>query len=419
MKVSLRNSTASFKVSAVIAGAVLFLILIFALIVTRVGAADTVHHAGRLITIHDRGTEKIILSNSDTIAAALEEAGVSVDPRDAVEPALDEKLVASEYQVNIYRARPVVIIDGALRHKVITPYQTGAQIVKDAGIALNPEDQTILKRSSDLVGDGAGLQLTIDRATPITIVLYGTKTEARTQATTVGEMLQEKNIQLGTNGRASLDASTPITAGMEITIWREGRQTLNVEESIPFSTEQIRDADREVGYKAVQTVGQNGTRTATYEIEIKDGKEVSRTEIASIVTTEPIKQVETIGIKAKLLVNYSSDKAAIMTAAGIAPEDQGYAAYIINNENAAWCAIRWQGTPGCWAEYAEKFPGAEGSSQVGYGLCQATPGNKMATAGADWRTNVVTQMKWCHGYAIGRYGSWEKAYNFKVSRGWW
>lgn len=419
MKVSRRNSTASFKVSAVIAGAVLFLILIFIAVVTRVGAADTTHHAGRLITIHDRGTEKIILSNSETIAAALEEAGVSVDPRDAVEPALDEKLVASEYQVNIYRARPVVIIDGALRQKVITPYQTPAQIVKDAGITLDPEDQTTLKRSADLVGDGAGLQLTIDRATPISLVLYGTKTTARTQAATVGEMLQEKDIKLGTNGRVSADLATPITAGMELTIWREGKQTVTVEEAIPFEVEQIRDADRDVGYKTVQTAGQNGTRTATYEVEIRDGQEVTRTEIASIVTVQPIKQVETVGIKARLLVNYSADKAAIMTAAGIAAEDQGYAAYIINNENAAWCPIRWQGTPGCWAEYAEKFPGAEGSSQVGYGLCQATPGNKMATAGSDWRTNAVTQMKWCHGYAISRYGSWEQAYNFKVSRGWW
>ncbi len=108
-----------------------------------------------------------------------------------------------------------------------------------------------------------------------------------------------------------------------------------------------------------------------------------------------------------------------MTAAGVSASDQEYAAYIINNENGLWCPIRWQGTKGCAAEYYEKFPGAESSSQVGYGLCQSTPGIKMATVGADWRTNVVTQMKWCATYAIGRYGSWEAAYRFKVAKGWW
>ena len=419
MKLLLRRSTASFRMSAVIAAAVLDFVIFLVIVVGRVGATDPVHQGGRLITIHDRGVEKVILSNGTTVQDALNEAGVSVDPRDAVEPALDEKLIASEYQVNIFRARPVVIIDGAVRQKVMTAYQTPAQIVEDAGISLSPEDQTMLKRSDDLVRDGAGLQLVIDRATPLTLILYGTKTEIRTQALTVGEMLKEKDIKLGTNGRVSLDQAAPVTAGMELSVWREGKQTVNIEEPVAFQTEQIRDADREVGYKSVQTAGQNGTRTATYEVEIRDGQEVSRTEIASIVTTQPVTQVEVVGIKTKLLVNYSADRAAIMTAAGVAPEDQDYAAYIINNENALWCPIRWQGTTSCWSEYAEKFPGAETSNQVGYGLCQATPGIKMASAGADWRTNAITQMKWCHGYAIGRYGSWARAYEFKVARGWW
>jgi hypothetical protein len=35
----------------------------------------------------------------------------------------------------------------------------------------------------------------------------------------------------------------------------------------------------------------------------------------------------------------------------------------------------------------------------------------MASAGADWATNPVTQLKWCNGYAVGRYGSWGAAYN--------
>ncbi|WP_030326577.1 transglycosylase SLT domain-containing protein [Streptomyces sp. NRRL B-3229] len=40
-----------------------------------------------------------------------------------------------------------------------------------------------------------------------------------------------------------------------------------------------------------------------------------------------------------------------------------------------------------------------------YGLVQSLPGNKMASAGADWRTNPATQIKWGLGYMNGRYGS--------------
>lgn len=401
------------------AAGIVMLVAAAFLLVGHVRAADTSGQSGRLITIHDRGQQKVFLTNAKTIAGALEDGGVALDAKDIVEPALTEALVASEYSVNIYRARPVIVVDGPLRQKVVTAYQTASQIVADTGFSVYPEDVATISRSDNILADGAGLQLTIDRAILVSLNLYGTTSQVRTQGATVGDMLREKNIDLGQSGRASVPLDTPISAGLEVRIWREGKQTITVDEAIAFDTEQIRDADRPTGYKNVQTVGVDGRRSVTYEIDIQNGVEVSRTEIASLTTKEPVKQVETIGVRVLVNVSYSADRVAIMTAAGVAPEDQDYAAYIINNENALWCAIRWQGTTGCGSSYYEKFPGAETSDQVGYGLCQSTPAIKMESAGADWRTNAVTQMRWCHQYAMSRYGSWQKAYEFKVTRGWW
>ena len=46
-----------------------------------------------------------------------------------------------------------------------------------------------------------------------------------------------------------------------------------------------------------------------------------------------------------------------------------------------------------------------------YGIPQALPGNKMATAGEDWATNPETQIRWGLGYITARYatpcGAWE------------
>lgn len=47
-----------------------------------------------------------------------------------------------------------------------------------------------------------------------------------------------------------------------------------------------------------------------------------------------------------------------------------------------------------------------------YGLCQADPGTKMESAGHDWRTNPVTQLRWCDQYAVSRYGSEAAAWVF-------
>jgi len=54
-----------------------------------------------------------------------------------------------------------------------------------------------------------------------------------------------------------------------------------------------------------------------------------------------------------------------------------------------------------------------------YGLCQALPAAKMASAGEDYMDNPVTQLKWCDGYASGRYGSWGEAFAFWKENKWW
>lgn len=416
MNIRIRPSTSFISLIAV---GVLVLVasLVYALLNRPVEAQQPLN--GRLITVHDRGTETVFLTDKNTIKEALDDAGIMVDSRDAVEPGIQEVLVARDYQVNIYRARPVTIIDGATRQRVVTPYQTAEQIASDVGLTLYAEDVATISQSKDIMVNGAGIQLEIDRAAVISIDLFGKKTDIRTQGATVADFLKEKNITLASDDRVSVPVSTPITAGLEVRIWREGKQTISVDEAVPFTTEQERDADRPVGYKEVKTAGVQGKRTVTYEITVQNGVEVGRIEIASITLEPATSQVEAIGSKVSLNVSYSADRAAIMTAAGVAASDQDFAAYIINNENGLWCPIRWQGTKGCADTYYEKFAGAESSSQVGYGLCQATPGIKMATAGADWRTNVVTQMKWCHSYAISRYGSWEAAYKAKVAKGWW
>lgn len=41
---------------------------------------------------------------------------------------------------------------------------------------------------------------------------------------------------------------------------------------------------------------------------------------------------------------------------------------------------------------------AENRSSGAYGIPQALPGSKMSSAGADWRTNPVTQIRWGLGY---------------------
>jgi len=62
---------------------------------------------------------------------------------------------------------------------------------------------------------------------------------------------------------------------------------------------------------------------------------------------------------------------------------------------------------------------AENSSSGAYGIPQALPGNKMATADWDWRTNPTTQIKWGLGYIKSVYGSPSAAWSHSQSTGWY
>jgi hypothetical protein len=97
----------------------------------------------------------------------------------------------------------------------------------------------------------------------------------------------------------------------------------------------------------------------------------------------------------------SGDSVDWMREAGIAESDFEYVNYIIGHESG-WGYTKWN-------------YGGSGA----YGLGQALPASKMARFGDDYMTNPVTQLRWATAYAEGRYGSWESAYHFWVTRHVW
>jgi hypothetical protein len=168
------------------------------------------------------------------------------------------------------------------------------------------------------------------------------------------------------------------------------------------------------GQTKIDVPGVPGKKLVTYEVELKNDKEVSRSVLQTVVVADPVKQRVIRGTKI-LAAPIEGDKQAIMAAAGIAPGDYAAVDYIVGRESG-WCSTKWQGTHACPGYYQELH---SPSSGYGYGLCQATPANKMASAGGDWQVSAVTQLRWCSSYAKSKYGSWQGAYNFWIVNHWW
>jgi uncharacterized protein YabE (DUF348 family) len=288
------------KAWSVVAATLLILASLLVVFLGRGAVHVQAAHANgeRLVMIHDKNNQKVMVTKRQTVGAALKQAKITLQPYDNVDPSIDTKLSAHTYHINIYRAQPVLVVDGNTRQTVMTPYDTAAQIAANAKRPLYDEDTTTLNQPENILDtNGSGLQLIIDRATKFNLVLYGKPIEARTQAATVGEMIKDKNIKLKPEDTLSVPASTPISVDLKVEIWRNGKQTVNEEQPVAFPVQHIQDADQPIGYKAVKTAGILGKKNVTFEIEMRNGQELSRRVIQEVVTLQPQQQVEIIGAK--------------------------------------------------------------------------------------------------------------------------
>jgi len=83
----------------------------------------------------------------------------------------------------------------------------------------------------------------------------------------------------------------------------------------------------------------------------------------------------------------------------------------------------WAGQFGClddlWGQESGWNVYAENPSSGAYGIPQALPASKMASAGLDWQSNPATQISWGLGYIRASYGSPCAAWGHEEAAGWY
>jgi hypothetical protein len=212
----------------------------------------------------------------------------------------------------------------------------------------------------------------------------------------VDDFLKERNIvpEAGATVVPSLD--TPISANLSIFISKFGQTVISTEEPVDFPVTTTNDPSTELNKITVITPGVLGKKQVVYQVEIRDGKEISRKVLQEVVTVQPQAQIQTRGTK---MPDMSGDKTTWMLAAGINQSDYYYVDYVISHESH-WRVNDMSGS-GC------------------AGLGQACPGSKLAAACPGWQSDPVCQLRFFSSYANHRYGGWYGAYNTWARQGWW
>jgi hypothetical protein len=84
-----------------------------------------------------------------------------------------------------------------------------------------------------------------------------------------------------------------------------------------------------------------------------------------------------------------------------------------------WSAGQFSCLDPLWAHESGWSVTAYNAGTGAYGIPQALPGSRMASAGPDWPTNAATQIRWGLEYITGTYGSPCAAWDHEQATGWY
>lgn len=332
-------------------------------------------------------------TKAKTVGELVKELPLNLIAEDIVEPSLDTPIVEDNFRVNVYRARPVTIIDdNNVKTVTLTAQRSPRSVAEVAGLTVYAEDNPAFVKG-DIKEHILGEKMVIDRATPVALNLYGAATTVRTHATTVGELLDEKQVKPAADDTIQPSVDTPLTDNIQVFISRFGLQIATVEETIPAPVQVVSDSSLSLGTNVTRQAGAAGRKSVTYQIQMTNGRETGRIKIQEVIIQSPVPRIVARGT----VVAVVGDKAAIMNAAGISPSDHGYANFIISRESN-------------WNPNARNAGGC-------LGLGQACPGSKLTAVCPD--LNAVCQMRFFSGYAHSRYGGWAGAYSAWQAKHWW
>lgn len=291
---------------------------------------------------------------------------------------------------------------------------------------------------------GIGVMAVGAKLNDVKIILRnGYEMTVLTSKTKVSEILEENNIILKEDEKAVPNVDDEIEPGATIEIKSKSEQEIQIaqisEEGVNTSlddllknyapiTEKIVVEQIEIPFETItkegtgtgtetrnQVIqqGKNGIKEITYKIKYQNDVEIEKTILSETVIKEPVNKI----VQVQKVTSRSSDERVPVAATGTVAEYQEYArqrcfAY-------GWSETDFNSLVKLWNRESGWNVTAYNRGSGAYGIPQALPASKMASAGPNYQTNYKTQIDWGLSYIKGRYGSPTSAWNHSQRKGWY
>ena len=285
-----------------------------------------------------------------------------------------------------------ITLSNGCEMNVVTSKTKVADILDEKHIILLPEEK-VTPDENTTIGANGEIVITEKTAQEEVAELVSNETEATTTEENANELSMEMISQ----------AYNPIT-----------EKTIVEVQSIPFETvtKNVANGASETKDQVLQE-GREGKKEVTYRVKYQNDVEIERTEVSSVVLEEPVNKI--VQVRAKQTTSRSSSGRTYIS--GSVAEFQAYAR--ARCSAYGWSTADFNCLVALWNKESKWNPNAYNSGSGAYGIPQALPASKMATAGTDYRTNYKTQINWGLSYISSRYGSPSAAWSHSKSTGWY
>lgn len=286
-----------------------------------------------------------------------------------------------------------ITLSNGCEMNVVTSKTKVADILDEKHIILLPEEK-VTPDENTTIGANGEIVITEKTAQEEVAELVSNETE---DTTTEEENTNELSMEMISQ------AYNPIT-----------EKTIVEVQSIPFETvtKNVANGASETKDQVLQE-GKEGKKEVTYRVKYQNDVEIERTEISSVVLEEPVNKI--VQVRANQTTSRSSSSRTYIS--GSVAEYQAYAR--ARCSAYGWSTADFNCLVALWNKESKWNPNAYNASSGAYGIPQALPASKMATAGTDYRTNYKTQINWGLSYISSRYGSPSAAWSHSKSTGWY
>jgi resuscitation-promoting factor RpfB len=365
------------------------------------GTASWATNTGKTVNLRVDGQDRRVHTSATDVRGVLDAAHIAVGEHDLIAPELGSS-VADGAAIVVRRGHLLhLVVNGAARDVWVNAESVDEALTQ---LGYGSQNQVSVSRSKRL--DTGALSLSVTSPKLVTFRVDHKSIRVLTFGPTLREALVQSHIRLGAHDLVSPKVTTVVADRQVVTIHRVVLKYSVVQQGVPYRSLQQDDPSRTVGTSALVTAGRDGLNRVTYQLRYVDGKLVSKVRYSATALRKPVTRVTKVGTKPKPAYSgpVSSGSAQQIAAGMVSARGWGGDQFS--------CLVSLGNKESGWRTNAANPSGA-------YGIPQALPGSKMASAGSDWQTSARTQISWGLGYIASVYGSPCSAWAHSQATNWY